>query len=301
MYLPWRDVLHDGPVPAGLDLAGLSEFRAAYIAGCGWAETAAVAADFQHRDQRLREHGEFDRVLLWFEHDLYDQLQILQILDWFAEHGCRSSRLSMICTEQYLGMAAPAALRELREFERDVDAAQLELAVTAWAAFRAADPLAWHALLGRDTRPLPFLRGAVLRQLEEYPGIHDGLSRTARQALHTLAAGEVRPGRLFARNQDLEARVFMGDWSFWRVLEDLLACQPSPLRLRGAERLWPRPPPTSRLSLSETGRALLSGEVHLLDLAPPRRWIGGVEIAAPAAWCWDERAQRPARRGSRSR
>jgi hypothetical protein len=30
--LPWRDILHEGPVPAGLNLTELSSIRADYIA-----------------------------------------------------------------------------------------------------------------------------------------------------------------------------------------------------------------------------------------------------------------------------
>ena len=33
----------------------------------------------------MRAHADFDRIELWFEHDLYDQLQLLQILAFFAD------------------------------------------------------------------------------------------------------------------------------------------------------------------------------------------------------------------------
>ena len=34
--LAWRDVLHEGPVPAGLELEALSLVRAEFIAARGW-------------------------------------------------------------------------------------------------------------------------------------------------------------------------------------------------------------------------------------------------------------------------
>ena len=34
--LPWRDVLHDGPVPSGLNLQKMAAVRARFIAECGW-------------------------------------------------------------------------------------------------------------------------------------------------------------------------------------------------------------------------------------------------------------------------
>ena len=38
----------------------------------------------------MRRHADFDRIELWFEHDLYDQLQLLQVLAFFA--GRRADR-----------------------------------------------------------------------------------------------------------------------------------------------------------------------------------------------------------------
>ena len=34
--LPWRDLLHEGPVPAGLDAGALAQVRAGYIRSVGW-------------------------------------------------------------------------------------------------------------------------------------------------------------------------------------------------------------------------------------------------------------------------
>ena len=51
--LPWRDLLHEGPVPAGLSLGAMSEGRARFIAECGWATPEDALAQFQARDSRL--------------------------------------------------------------------------------------------------------------------------------------------------------------------------------------------------------------------------------------------------------
>jgi hypothetical protein len=106
-YLPWRDVLHDGPVPGALDLDALSRVRARFIVSRGWASQDQVEASFAQRNQILESFRGFDKVILWFEHDLYDQLQILQVLDWFSGQDAGSTTISMICTDQYLGHCTP--------------------------------------------------------------------------------------------------------------------------------------------------------------------------------------------------
>ena len=78
--LAWNDALHEGPVP-DLPRRQLLEARAAFLASCGWGEADAILAELEARDERLRpalSGGE--EVLLWFEHDLYDELQLLDVL-----------------------------------------------------------------------------------------------------------------------------------------------------------------------------------------------------------------------------
>ena len=40
--LPWRDLLHEGPVPAGLSLDEMSRVRARFIAGSMWGDIYAL-------------------------------------------------------------------------------------------------------------------------------------------------------------------------------------------------------------------------------------------------------------------
>ena len=69
-FLPWRDVLHDGPVPGDLDLERLSALRARFIAERGWGNRRDIDAAFRERDKLLEASIHRERVVLWFEHDL---------------------------------------------------------------------------------------------------------------------------------------------------------------------------------------------------------------------------------------
>ena len=88
--ISWDDVLHDGPVPGGMSDRELRAVRAAYLARMGpehdHGETEGPADRVTAAQDRLRERDETleawkGPILLWFEHDLYDQLQLIQILD----------------------------------------------------------------------------------------------------------------------------------------------------------------------------------------------------------------------------
>lgn len=176
--LPWRDVLHEGPVRGGLSLEALSRERARFIADAGWGSLAEVERQFEARDAAFREAGRHDEIVLWFEHDLYDQLQLIQVLDGLAE--LRGPPISLVCEAEYLGRMAPARAAELFALRNPLVRRHIQEAQAAWAAFRSPDPQRLETL---RTTSLPFLAAAIRRHLEEFPWTTDGLSRTERQIL----------------------------------------------------------------------------------------------------------------------
>ena len=285
--VPWRDVLHDGPVPSGLTLGELSALRTKFLAEAFDADPMNIERSFVERNDHLESLHHATPVVLWFEHDLYDQLQLLQILHWFSLHASENHALSLICTDHYLGTLTPRQLAALHKHERPVSTQQLHLAQRAWSAFCRNTPLAWHALLDTDTRALPFLEGTVLRLLEEYPATGNGLTRTERQALEIISSGVRSPGKVFARNQQCEERVFMGDWSFWNILRRFLGASPPLLELYGGKLLDPPAFKNQLLSLTTVGEDILRGTRDWLAIEAPNRWIGGVHLQRGNTWRWE--------------
>jgi hypothetical protein len=176
--LPWRDVLHEGPVRAGLSLEELSAERARFIADAGWGDFPEILKTFRERDAAFRRAGEHDEIVLWFEHDLYDQLQLIQVLDGLAE--LKGPPVSLVCEAEYLGNMEAARAAELFALRNPVTRRHMAEARVAWAAFRSPDPRHLETL---KIAALPFLAAALRRHLEEFPWTTDGLSRTERQIL----------------------------------------------------------------------------------------------------------------------
>src|SRR4051812_16357174 len=81
--LSWDDVLDEGPVPA-LAPDALREVRALFLARAGLTDATTARARLAARDARLDAVDFSTRLVLWFEDDLHDQLQLIQILDRLA-------------------------------------------------------------------------------------------------------------------------------------------------------------------------------------------------------------------------
>ncbi len=286
-FLPWRDALHDGPVPYGVSFEKLSELRTQFIVEQGWGTPEYVKDSFLERDKCLKAYEKYSKVLLWFEHDLYDQLQILQILDWFSQHPSAKTQLAIICTDRYLGTLSSNEIGGMSKYEEPISKEQLTLSKRAWAAFRSPSPEMWYELLRTDTSVLPFLEGAILRTLEEYPHCSNGLSRTAQQALKILSQGEASPDNVFRLYQDTEERRFMGDASFCSVLNGLINSVPALIAASSDNKIISNPSPEQKLTITAAGVDVLKGKRNWLDMRQTDRWIGGVHLTADNMWCWN--------------
>ena len=283
-FLPWHDLLHEGAVPAGLSLEALSEVRTEYLASNGYGSLADIQQSFNERDSMMRNLEQYDKIVLWFEHDLYDQLQLLQILNFLYQNPV-SCECTIICTDNYLGMCTASEMLALKSYEEKLTEEHLKLGSECWEAFTSSSPLDWQGVLEKDTSVLPFLEGAVLRLLEEYPSKRNGLSRTASEALKIIAKEqECRPGRVFGLYIETEERKFHGDSSFWNILETMLESNPPLLTLN-----MPLRPinPEQCLKMTELGREVLEGKKNFLDYSTIDFWIGGVHITKNTLWCWD--------------
>ena len=296
--LPWRDVLHEGPVPLTDTLQALTKARAAYLADASGGDAGEIELGLAARDRGLGLSGEFDRVAVWVEHDLYDQLQLLQILDWFADHPRSDGALLLVQVDDYIGRQEPDAIPKLAATAVPVMQAQLTLAKRAWTAFRQPTPEAWAGLLEDDLSALPFLSAAVLRMLEELPG-PDGLSRTERQMLAAIAADQtITALGTFVAVQKMEDAEFMGDWSFWRLLDQLAGAEEPLIAGLQAAPFQHQDPElakaylTSPLSLTSLGKAVLAGGADWAEHHTVDRWWGGTHLTEDTLWRWDPEAER---------
>jgi hypothetical protein len=292
-FMVWADVLHEGPVPSGLEDEDLLAVRAHFIASRGWA-TYQEAVETQRRwADTLSSFRDYDELVLWFEHDLFDQLLLIRHLDWYGRQSRQSTPVSLICIGDFPGVARFDGLGQLNADQlasllgtrQHVSLKQIELARSAWRAFRSDSPIPLLRFVERDTSALPFLNAALQRFLEEYPDIESGLPRTERTILEALVSGPRTPSSLFAENRKREEAVFMGDSTFWTRVQTL-ASGPAPLlqlkTTRARDQL-----PDGEVSLTSNGLRVLAGEADWIDLNGIDRWLGGVHLHTHAPWRWD--------------
>ena len=279
--VPWRDVLHEGPVPSGLGPAAMRDRRIDFIAGEGYDSRARIAREFEERDQALDEAiARADEIVLWFEHDLYDQLQLIQILDRLPVDG--PPRITIVQPVTYLGYQPATDYPGLFEGRQVVTSTQRLAARDAWQAFRSSDPRAIVDALPRVTS-LPHLPPALSRHLEQFPSLPNGLSRTEQAALEVVAGGITRARDVFVATQQREEAFFMGDAGFFSHISSIIRAACPLLRTYGDD-----------LELTPDGERVMKGEADRIALCGIDRWLGGVYLSGSGPmWRWDSERRMP--------
>jgi len=168
----------------------------------------------------------------------------------------------------------------------------------AWLAARAEGGLLlclWeNEPVGLDDR-LPFVAPALHRFLEELPAPGNGLNRTEQSILDEIADGTTSPIDLFHAIIAREPAAFMGDWSFFRLLDDLASCDvpliaglaPPGGAGDDAERFE-----EAVLELTMAGEDVVAGDQDHVALSGLDRWWAGTRLQGRSVWRYDRGALR---------
>jgi hypothetical protein len=237
----------------------------------------------------------FATIELWIDLEPNAQLILIWLLDYFRPHGSIVSKLNLVQADVPIGSRASEELAAWRIPAIEIRNEHLEIARSAWQAYRAPTPRAWFNLLSMDLSVLPWLRPAVVTLLAELPMSGSGLGATEMRMLELIAEDNACPPDVFPGHEKCNKRRVFSYWETGALL-DGLACGPAPVvsgldegpftsemhhdRDRHARYKQ------SELSLTELGQAVLAGRDDFSRHNPIHRWWGGTELTNDNLWRW---------------
>ncbi|MCK1745564.1 hypothetical protein IVA80_33575 [Bradyrhizobium sp. 139] len=288
-----------GPLPSNAELDAFFAPRGKQPHGLHWLDdTPAWRLEKSGvKDRGLIElFAECDSVELWTGPEPNAQLILLWLLDHCRSEGVATSEVVMRHLDitvgnidsQRLAMLAPPAGRLTQD--------HLDLAGRAWRAYRTPTPQAWLDLLKTDLCLLPQLERSAVGLLEELPSVTSGLGATETRILELVAPGKVRPFEVFPGDQKPNERRVFEYWEVGALLDGLARC-PSPAVSgldEGPFSLDMHHDPDrharykqSRVSLTDFGKAVLTGSEDFCRQNPISRWWGGTHLTSDRLWRWD--------------
>ena len=279
-FLEYGEPLCIGPFAADIFDNAARAQRIAYLANALDIPLEKLRQKFELQAMRVSQISADMALTLWFEHDIFDQLILLELLQKLPLELIKSGRCRLVTCNQHpnhprfvgLGQLSPDELAQLALDAKVVEPAAVTQAREIWQLLTrdSHDQLAARATTGFSY--FPFLAAALQRYFAEYPGRIDGLSLSQLLALQALAAGKNTPGAIFRELALVsDPQPFSGDQMFWPHLHEL-AAGPSPAIVGNTGDF------KASLELTEVGQALLRGEHDWFATLDRPRHFGGVTV-----------------------
>jgi hypothetical protein len=297
-HFAFREALAAGPTPAGLSQDEWLTVRASDLAGMEAQDVANIRQELAAQGAMLADLSQHDEIILWFEHDLFCQIHLIYLLDFFTRHPVTPARLSLICIGAFpgkpnfhgLGELTATEMASLFDTRHEVSAAEFQLAQRAWQAFCSPDPHVLANFINEDSSALPFLRHALLQHLGRFPSVRNGLGHAENTLLALIAAGNDTYLKLCPAFFNAEPAYGLGDTQIQNDLKYMADAAHPLLQLTGLDEqpAWHK----VTCSLTPTGEQVRAGQADFVNLNGLDLWLGGVHLTTEQLWRWDAPQQR---------
>ena len=296
-HFAFREALIDGPTPEKFNGNDSRFVRAQHLWEAYGIDLEECLGQLLAQEQKLATFSEHDEVVLWFEHDLFCQLQLIYLLAWFGRQDMQKTSLSLVCINQFpgrenfrgLGELNPDELASLFPARQPVTDSQLELGSVAWAAYCSDDPTNLQKFLETDTSHLPFLKDALDAHLRRFPATTNGLGLVGNTLLRLVDNGATRFTDLFKQFGDALPIYGLGDAQIWNALRQLNLARLPLLIVKNGGQLGKSIAGDAEFEITETGKAVLRNEADFVSLNGVEYWLGGVQLSGRKhIWRWDD-------------
>jgi len=284
-FLEFSDPFCQGPVP-NQPLDQFIQTRAAFIAPGYDIAPGDALARLQREYGALTTLGDYDHVVLWFEHDSYDQLILAFLMD-FIKTTRPDTRLDVISVDAVpgverfigLGQLSPELLIWCWENHRvPITDAMLAFGSKAWQAVRSPTPDLLTRLITSGPGPLPHMIPALQRHHAELPDPKTGLGLTQKLTLQIITDhGPLTVGKAFGHlMRTYDPLPYLGDLMFWADVQRMMTCVDPLFTITADEtnQNWAE----RTVTLTDTGHKTFAGQRNYLDNFTGTRWVGGVVI-----------------------
>jgi len=316
--LVWQDALYEGPLLADMSLDALSTRRAEYFSQLGWGEYSDIMKLYQQRNAVVSSFLQYSEIVLWFDSGLNNQLQLVQLIEWFSRQQTRHVVISVVSRARLpdvIGFVDFALLTE-RQLEKlfhsrtEVTNAQITICHNAWRALTAQNPTGLLHCFPRDMTSMPYLKNAMLRFVQQFPSKSNGLSKTEQLIIYVLRSQQksdelldqqAQMERTYLDVQGKEPIPFMSRAIFYAYFQNMMLSeqpiiakhvveQTEALEISeedGGEDLVMEAivvEKKTRLTLTKLSGQISNNWVDWVQINGINRWLGGVYLRDGNIW-----------------
>lgn len=177
----------------------------------------------------LCNHKQQDQIILWFEYDLFCQINMLAVISWLKTHR-RYADISLVCSGKEDDTDKLYALNELNDeqllelYKNRIHLSQndIEYADYVWQLYCSDNPIRLENLIDFDNYQYAYLSDAIKTHLKRFPTIKNGLNEIENRILELSLSDKPSSKKALLgailRNQGYYG---FGDTQFQRVITNL--------------------------------------------------------------------------------
>jgi hypothetical protein len=266
--ITWREMLCEGKTETNVGSESFWKTRFEFL-NKNYKVSKSWFIDKTLKEYRtLCNHKQEDRIVLWFDFDLFDQVNMLAVISWLKTHR-PYAEISLVSSEEVenslnilgLGELTDEQLRKLFTNRTLLTQDDMEYADYVWQLYCSDNPIRLENLKDFDSFQFSHLSGAIEAHLMRFPTIRNGLNEVENNILRLARTAKPKTKmellNTVLRNQ---GRYGFGDTQYERVLTKLkpLFTNFSPVKLskKGMEILEGK---TSYYSCIQENDAYLGG------------------------------------------
>ncbi len=181
--ITWREMLCEGPTLTNVGSESFWKTRFEFLNKNYKVSKSSFIEKTLKEYRSLCNHKQQDQIVLWFEYDLFCQVNMLAVISWLKTHR-KYAEITLVCSgkedssDKLYGLNELSDEQLLKRYENKVVLKQddIEYADYVWQLYCSDNPMRLENLTDFKNYQFDYLSEAVTSHLHRFPSIKNGLN-----------------------------------------------------------------------------------------------------------------------------
>lgn len=227
--ITWREMLCEGKTTTDVGSESFWRTRFEFL-NHSYKVSKDTFINFTLKEYRnLCNHKTQEEIVLWFEYDLFCQINMIAVINWLKKHR-PGAQISLVCsgneddTDKMYGLSelSKEQLTSLFENRTILTKDDIEYADYLWQLYCSDNPIRLETALTQNNSQFRYLSEAINSHLHRFPNIKNGLNELESSVLKMASTESFESKALFMshllKNQGIYG---YGDIQLLRMLKRL--------------------------------------------------------------------------------
>lgn len=292
--MPWREMYDFGPLMKNSTKEMFIHERAFFFEQKVGIPASLYMENSRKQEQWLDQLPRDSEIILWFEHDRYDQTMLMYLLNELSTK--KFENLSMVSINQYPGIQPFYGLAQLTSQQlselyytkrKPITKEQVDEAIAGWNAYTSTNPIEIEKWITNSNGHLPFLKKALETHLTYFPSSQNGLNDVENLIVDFIHLRTCSFTEIFQYISEKRINDGLSDLQLAAMLNQYVKGDYPLINLDSPLPNFKHPIPTSKLSLTQFGLDVLQRNTDRFHFTGIDWWLGGVHLNSDQ-WRWNQ-------------